>query len=171
MKAVDFIVPGIIALTAIWSMYKRVDVYDAMIAGAEDGLKIVLRIIPALIALLTAVHMMRASGALDSITSLFAPIFRFFGIPEETAPLVFIRPISGSAGLAIAADLITTYGPDSTIGRTAAVMMGSTETTFYTISVYFGSCGINKTRYAIPAALIADLTGFAAASLFTRLFF
>ena len=112
--------------------------------------------------------MLRASGAMEQLSDFLAPVTKFLGIPAETLPLVLIRPFSGSAALAVGADLMASYGVDSLIGRTAAVMLGSTETTFYTISVYFGAAGIQKTRYAIPAALIADLTGFVTASLFVR---
>ena len=115
--------------------------------------------------LLTAVHMLRASGAVELLTKWLAPAARVVGIPAETLPLVLIRPISGSAALAVGADLMAVHGPDSLIGRTAAVMLGSTETTFYTISVYFGAAGVKKTRYTVPAALIADFTGFFMASL------
>ena len=115
--------------------------------------------------------MFRASGAAELLSNLLSPLFAFFGIPPETAILVLIRPISGSAALAVGADLMAHYGVDSLIGRTAAVMLGSTETTFYTVSVYFGAAGIKKTRYTIPAALIADLTGFLVASLTVRLFY
>ena len=121
--------------------------------------------------LLTAVHMLRASGAIEILSSLLAPLFRLVGIPPETAVLVLIRPISGSAALAVGSELMAAYGPDSLIGRTVAVMLGSTETTFYTISVYFGAVGIHKTRYAVPAALFADFVGFFMASLTVRWFF
>lgn len=166
---VDLIIPLILAGTSCWALHKKTDVYSSLVAGAEEGIKVILHILPALVALLTAIHMLRASGALDAITAFAKPLFSFFGIPVETAPLVLIRPFSGSAALAIASDLMITYGPDSTIGRTAAVMLGSTETTFYTIAVYFGSAGIKKTRYTIPAALIADLTGFVMAALTARI--
>jgi spore maturation protein B len=108
---------------------------------------------------------------MEMLSKFCAPVFKVFGIPPETAILVLIRPISGSAALAIGTQLMTQYGVDSQIGRTVAVMLGSTETTFYTISVYFGAAGIKKTRYTIPAALIADLTGFVMASLTVRLFY
>ena len=113
--------------------------------------------------------MLQASGAMDILSNFFAPVFRIFGIPPETAILILIRPISGSAALAIGTQLMTQYGVDSEIGRTVAVMLGSTETTFYTVSVYFGAAGIQKTRYTIPAALIADFTGFLMASLTAKL--
>ena len=105
------------------------------------------------------------------LSQVLAPLFSLFGIPPETAPLVLIRPISGSAALAVGTELMARYGVDSQIGRTAAVMLGSTETTFYTISVYFGAAGISKTRYTIPAALFADFVGFFAASWTVRLLF
>ena len=125
----------------------------------------------ALVLLLTAVHMLRASGAVALLSGFFAPVFSFFGIPPETAMLVLIRPISGSAALAVGAELMAQYGVDSQIGRTAAVMLGSTETTFYTISVYFGAAGIKKTRYTLPAALFADFVGFLMASWTVKWFF
>ena len=118
-----------------------------------------------------SLSMLRASGAVETMSRFFQPVFSFLGIPAETAILVLIRPLSGSAALAIGAELMGQYGVDSEIGRTVAVMLGSTETTFYTISVYFGAAGIQKTRYTIPAALIADFTGFLMASLTVRWLF
>lgn len=168
---VDYIVPLLLCGTALFALGKKENVYGLLLEGAENGLKTLYSIVPALIALLTAVHMLRASGAISALSGFLAPFFSFFGIPPETAPLVLVRPISGSAALAVGADLMAEYGPDSLIGRTAAIMLGSTETTFYTISVYFGAAGIKRTRYAIPAALFADFTGFFAASLTARLFF
>ena len=168
---VNLLMPGIIALTALWGMVKRVDVYDALVAGAGEGLGVLIRIVPPMIGLLTAVYMLRASGALELAARALGPALELLGIPPETVALLLVRPISGSAALGVGAELISTYGPDSAVGRTAAVMLGSTETTFYTIAVYFGAAGINKTRYAVPAALCADLVGFAAAALAVRLFF
>ena len=156
---------------AIYASGKKVDVYAALTHGAEEGLSVLLRIVPALVALLTAVSMFRASGAAELLTALFAPLLELVGIPAETAPLLLIRPVSGSGALAIGTDLMTSHGPDSYIGRVAAVMLGSTETTFYTIAVYFGSAGIRRTRHAIPAALAADLAGFAASAWAVRLLF
>ena len=167
----DYIVPLILLLTAALALRKRENAYSLMLEGAADGLMLMVSILPALIYLLTAVHMLRASGAADILSRCFAPLFSLFGIPPETALLVFIRPISGSAALAVGAELMAEYGVDSLIGRTAAVMLGSTETTFYTISVYFGAAGIQKTRYTIPAALFADLVGFTMASWTVRLFY
>lgn len=167
----DYIVPGTLLLSALLALRKKENAYDLLLEGAAEGLKLLISILPALVLLLTAVYMLRASGAVELLSRLVAPIFSFFGIPPETAMLVLIRPISGSAALAVGADLMAQYGVDSTIGRTVAVMLGSTETTFYTISVYFGAAGIKKTRYTVPAALFADLVGFFTASWTVRLFF
>ena len=167
----DYIVPGTLLLSALLALRKKKNAYDLLLEGAAEGLKLLISILPALVLLLTAVYMLRASGAVELLSRLVAPIFSFFGIPPETAMLVLIRPISGSAALAVGADLMAQYGVDSTIGRTVAVMLGSTETTFYTISVYFGAAGIKKTRYTVPAALFADLVGFFTASWTVRLFF
>lgn len=167
----DYIVPLLLAIIAIVSLRKRENAYDLMVDGAREGFRLLLSIAPALIVLLSAVGMLRASGALETISRLITPALGLLGIPAETVLLMLVRPISGSAALAIGAELIAAHGPDSLVGRTAAVMLGSTETTFYTISVYFGAWGIQKTRYAVPAALIADLTGFLAASWTVRLFY
>lgn len=123
------------------------------------------------VGLLTAVSMFRASGAMDALARLCAPVLNLLGIPAETVPLMLVRPVSGSGALAVASDLMASHGPDSYIGRVAAVMLGSTETTFYTIAVYFGSAGIVRTRHTVPAALAADLTGFLTAALTVRLLF
>ena len=167
----DYLIPGILLAAALTALRKKENVYDILLQGASEGLKLLVSILPALILLLTAVHMLKASGAVEMLSALLSPLFSLFGIPPETAMLVLIRPISGSAALAVGADLMAQYGVDSLVGRTAAVMLGSTETTFYTISVYFGAAGIQKTRYCIPAALFADFVGFFMASLTVRLFF
>ena len=165
----DYIVPGLLLIASLLALRKKENAYDCLLNGASDGLKLLATILPTLVVLLTAVHMLRASGAVEILTDFAAPLFSFFGIPPETAMLVVIRPISGSAALAVGTDLMAAYGVDSLIGRTAAVMLGSTETTFYTISVYFGAAGIQKTRYTIPAALFADFVGFLMASWTVRL--
>ena len=161
----DYIVPGLLFAAAAATLRKKENAYDLMLQGASDGLKLMVSLIPSLILLLTAVSMLRSSGAVEILSRWLSPFFNLLGIPPETAMLVLIRPISGSAALAVGADLMVEHGVDSQIGRTVAVMLGSTETTFYTISVYFGAAGIKNTRYTIPAALIADLTGFVMASL------
>ena len=165
----DYIVPILLLGASLFALRKQENSYDLLLSGAADGLKLLLTLVPTLILLLTAVTMLRESGAMEVISAFLSPAFRFVGIPPETAMLVLIRPISGSAALAIGADLMAQHGVDSVIGRTVAVMLGSTETTFYTISVYFGAAGIKKTRYTLPAALFADFVGFFMASLTVRL--
>ena len=167
----DYLVPLLLLAVSCFALRKTDNLYACLLEGCADGLKLLMTLIPALVVLLTAVSMLRASGAMGILTELLAPIFSLLGIPKETALLVLIRPISGSAALAAGAELMAQYGADSRIGRTAAVMLGSTETTFYVLSLYCGTLGIRKTRYAVPAALIADLTGFVCASLSVRLFF
>lgn len=171
MNLSSLVVPLLLALTAAYGLGKRVDVYAALTRGAQEGLAVLLRIVPALVGLLTAVSMLRASGAMEYLSTLCAPVLDLLGIPPETAPLMLVRPVSGSGALAVGSELMAAHGPDSYIGRVAAVMLGSTETTFYTIAVYFGAAGIHKTRHTIPAALTADLAGFAASALAVRLFF
>ena len=169
MSLTTLVVPVILCFTACFAMHRRIDVYSALTKGAEEGLTVLLHILPSLIGLLTAVSMFRASGAMEFLGALLAPALDMLGIPTETAPLLFIRPISGSGALAVGSEIMETYGPDSYIGRVAAVMLGSSETTFYTIAIYYGSAGIVKTRYTIPAALCADLVMFWASAFAVRL--
>ena len=171
MSALTMLVPLLLGAVAIWGSARRVDVFEALTTGAGEGIQILLRILPSLVALLTAVYMLRASGALELAAQALAPVLEAVGIPPETVALILVRPVSGSAALGVGAELMENYGPDSFIGRTAAVMLGSTETTFYTIAVYFGAVGVRRTRYAIPAALCADAAGFLAAAFSVRLFF
>lgn len=169
MNLFTLIVPLIFAFISLYATMKKVDLYSAFIQGAGDGLLVVWRMLPPLIGLLTGISMVRASGMLDLLAQI--EIFEKIGLSSELLPLMLIRPLSGAGALSVGAELMETYGPDSTLGRTASVMLGSTETTFYTITVYFGACGITKTRYAIPAALCADLMGFIMAILTVSWFF
>lgn len=165
----DYIIPLLLALIGIVALWKQEDAYTLMVSGAGEGLRLMANIVPSLVVLLTGISMLRASGALDLLAEFLSPVLGWLGIPAETVMLMLIRPFSGSAALAVGAELIAAHGPDSPVGRTAAVMLGSTETTFYTVSVYFGACGIEKTRYAVPAALAADLVGFLAAAWSVRI--
>ncbi len=160
----DYLVPGLMLGVSLLALRRQEDVYGALLSGAAEGLGLLKTILPSLVVLLTAVTMLRQSGAMELLGGILSPVLQTFGIPPETALLVLIRPISGSAALAVGAQLMADYGPDSLVGTTAAVMLGSTETTFYTISVYFGTAGIRKTRYTVIAALFADFVGFLAAS-------
>lgn len=167
----EIVVPLLLVFVCVWSLRKKEDFYSQLVLGAQDGLRLLFSVIPSLVVLMSAVSMLRASGLIDRLSVFLAPACRLFGIPPEVVPLMLIRPVSGSAALAVGAELMRAHGVDSLVGRTAAVMLGSTETTFYTVSVYFGAAGIRKTRHTIPAALIADLSGFLAAALCARFLF
>lgn len=167
----DLLVPCLFLGICCYAMAGKRDVYSLMVTGAAEGLQTIKTIAPSLIILLAVLGMFRASGAMDELTRLLTPVCRIVGIPPQTVPLIVIRPFSGSAGLAVGSEIIAAYGPDSEIGRIAAVMLGSTETTFYTISVYFGAAKIRRTRHTVIAALIADLVGFLAAALSVKLLF
>ena len=167
----DLLIPLLLIFVSVYALQKKQDVYAPLVAGAQDGLRLLMSIAPALVVLLTAVSMLRASGFFDLMSQFLAPACALVGIPPELVPLMLIRPFSGSAALAVGAELMREHGVNSLVGRTAAVMLGSSETTFYTIGVYFGAAGVKKTRYTVPAAIVADLTGFFMASLSVRLFF
>lgn len=167
----DFLIPALFCVTALFALTRRVDVYAALTKGAEEGLTVLLHILPSLVALLSAVHMFRASGAMEAFASFLSPALELLGIPPECAPLLLIRPVSGGGALAVGTELMEAHGVDSLIGRTAAVMLGSSETTFYVIAVYLGAAGIFKTRYTIPAALLADLVMFVTSAAAVRLLF
>ncbi|WP_010681081.1 spore maturation protein [Acetivibrio cellulolyticus] len=153
----SYAIPTIFLVILAAGMYKEIKVYDVFVEGAKEGISTVLRIIPPLVGLMVAIGVFRASGALDLIVFAVKPVTNLLRIPSETVPLVFLRPISGSASLALVSDLLKTYGPDSFIGRLASTLMGSTETIFYTLAVYFGSVGIKNIRFTLVAALVADL--------------
>ncbi len=159
----SYAIPTILLVILAAGMYREIKVYDVFVEGAKEGISTVLRIIPPLVGLMVAIGVFRASGALDLIVYAVRPVTNFLRIPSETVPLVFLRPISGSASLALVSDLFKTYGPDSFIGRLASTLMGSTETIFYTLAVYFGSVGIKNIRFTLVAALVADLASVIAA--------
>ena len=165
------LLPGILLLAALSVLLRGRPLYGPLTEGFREGLGTLLRIFPPVAATLTAAAMFRASGGLEALTDLLAPALQALGIPPETAPLMLLRPLSGSGALALGAELMERLGPDSPAGRMAAVMLGSTETTFYTVSVYFAAAGVRRTKHAIPAALAADLIGFLCAGIFVRLFF
>ena len=148
---------------------RGVDVYGAMQEGVKKGLKVCVQILPALLVLLPALRMLRASGLTDRLSAVLAPLCSRLGIPPETALLMLLRPLSGSGAMAAASELIGRHGPDSLIGRTAAVMLGSSETTLYVTAVYFSAAGVKKSRWAIPAALCADLCCFLSSAWLCRL--
>lgn len=171
MSISELVIPVLLCAAGVYGAHRRVDVYGALTKGAEEGLTVLLRILPSLVGLLAAVYMFRASGAMDWLARLLAPLLAALGIPPECAPLLLIRPISGSGALAVGSELMEQSGVESYAGRVAAVMLGSSETTFYTVAVYYGAAGITKTRYTIPAALVADAVMFLMSAFAVRLFF
>lgn len=160
----QYAVPVIMLLIILAGALKDVKVYDTFVEGAKDGINTVIRIIPTLVGLMTAVGVFKASGALDMVVFAFKPIFGLIGVPAGAIPLAIMRPVSGSASLAMLSDILGSYGPDSYTGRVVSTMMGSTETIFYTLTVYFGSIGIKNIRFTLVAALLADLVSVTAAS-------
>jgi len=166
-----FVIPVFIVFVLGYGFYKGVPVYEEFIEGAKEGFTTVVRILPYLTAMLVAIGVFRTSGAMELLISVLAPVTGWLGISPELLPLALLRPMSGSASAGLLAELLKTNGPDSIIGRTASTMMGSTETTFYTISVYLGSVGIKKTRYILAAGLMADLAAFAASIAICKLVF
>jgi len=157
------VLPVIIVLIPLYGLIKKVNVYEEFVEGAKEGFQIGVRIIPYLVAILFAIGMFRASGAMDWLVTLLDPVFSFVGFPVEVLPMAIMRPLTGSGSVGVMADLIAAYGEDSLIVKMAGTMFGSTETTFYVIAVYFGAVGIRKVRYAVQAGLIADLAGVIAA--------
>ena len=167
----DWVIPSIVFLTVIIGYIKGVDVFSEFVTGAKSGIATAFRIIPSLVALIVAVGVFSASGALDLLTCALEPLTSMVGLPSPVVPLALLRPISGGGAMAILTDILSRYGPDSIIGRMASVMEGSSETTFYTIAVYFGATSIKNTRHTLAASLTADVTGFLASAFFVRLLF
>ncbi|MBB6735817.1 spore maturation protein [Cohnella zeiphila] len=156
-------VPMMIVLIPLYAAYRKVPVYETFVDGAKDGFQTAIGIIPHLVGMMTAISMFRASGAMDAMLGLVRPLFERIGIPGEVLPLGMLRPITGAGSLAYATDLIKTHGPDSMIARIASTIQGSTDTTLYVLTVYFGAVGIRKSRYALKVGLFSDAVGFFAA--------
>ncbi len=164
-------VPLLVAGIPLYALTRKVDVYAAFLEGAKAGFETGVRIVPPLVAVLVALGMLRASGALDAAARALAPLLGPIGLPASVLPLVVIRPLSGGAALGVVGDVLRSEGPDSYAGRLVSVMCGSTETTFYVLAVYFGAAGITRYRHALPAALLADLAGMTTAVVVVRLLF
>ncbi|WP_449620288.1 spore maturation protein [Robertmurraya sp. Marseille-Q9965] len=164
-------IPVLIGLILIYGTFKKVPTYESFTEGGKEGIKIAVSIIPFLVGMLVAISVFRASGALDFLMGFIRPVLEAIGVPAEIAPLAFIRPISGTAALGLTSDLMATHGPDSFIGRLAATIQGSTDTTFYVLTVYFGAVGIKKMGDALKVGLLADLVGITAAIIVVTLVF
>ncbi|MBU1298247.1 MAG: spore maturation protein [Bacteroidetes bacterium] len=152
-------IPAIILFIVTYGAIKKVKIYETFVEGAKEGFNVGVRIIPYLVAMLVAIGIFRASGAMNILAWLVSPITLLIGMPAEALPMAIMRPLSGSGALGVMSEIIKTHGADSLIGRMVSVMMGSGETTFYVLAVYFGSVGISETRHAVPAGIIADIVG------------
>jgi len=164
-------IPLVLVLFLGWGLLKKVKVYEVFVEGAKDGFNVAIRIIPYLVAMLAAIGIFRASGAMEILTSMLAPVTSLIGMPPETLPMALMRPLSGSGSLGIMTELMKVHGPDSLIGILASTMFGSSETTFYVLAVYFGSVNIRNTRHAVPTGIIADIAGMLAAVWIVNLLF
>jgi spore maturation protein B len=164
-------IPAIIFFFLLWGVVKKVKVYESFVEGAKEGFNVAIRIIPYLVAMLVAIGIFRASGAMDYLTVALNPITSFIGFPAEALPMALMRPLSGSGSLGIMAELMKVYGPDSFIGVLASTIYGSTETTFYVLAVYFGSVSIKRVRHSLAAGLLADVAGILGALFVCRLLF
>ena len=164
-------IPLVVAGVPLYALTRKVKVYSVFVEGAKEGFQVAVRVIPPLVAVVVALGMLRASGAMDGLAALLAPLTSRIGIPASVLPMVLVRPLSGGAALGVVADVLRSEGSDSYAGRLASVMAGSTETTFYVLAVYFGAVGVSRYRQALPAALLADLAGFAASVVAVRFLF
>jgi spore maturation protein B len=165
--AIPLLIFTIVAIAAI----RKVKVYEEFVEGAKDGFGVAIRIIPYLVAMLVAIAMFRASGAMDFLTTALAPITNAIGFPSELFPLAVVRNLSGSGSLGLMTDIVKNYGPESFIGRLASTMMGSHETTFYVLAVYFGSVGVKRVRHAAIAGIFADMVSVVASVILVRMLF
>ena len=164
-------IPGLALLIVVYGAVKKVKIYETFVEGAKEGFNVGVRIIPYLVAMLVAIGIFRASGAMEILASLLSPLTKLIGMPAEALPMAIIRPLSGSGALGVTSEIIKAHGPDSLIGRMVSVMMGSTETTFYVLAVYFGAVGITKTRQAVPAGIVADIAAVLISVWITNLIF
>jgi spore maturation protein B len=150
-------IPALVLFVVVYGALKKVKIYEAFVEGAKEGFNVGVRIIPYLVAMLVAIGIFRTGGAMGILSSILAPLTTLVGMPPEALPMALIRPLSGSGALGVMSEMIKTHGPDSLIGRMVSVMMGSSETTFYVLAVYFGSVGISRTRQAVPAGIVVDI--------------
>lgn len=164
-------IPVIVVFIPLYAAYRKVPVYESFVEGAKDGFDTAIRIIPTLVGMMVAISVFRASGAMDFVIGWLKPLCAALGIPSEVLPLALLRPITGAGSLAFTTDLIQQFGPDSMIGRIASTIQGSTDTTLYVITVYFGAVGIRKASYALKVGLISDAVGFIASIVICYLVF
>lgn len=156
-------IPFLIAFIPLYGWLKGVSIFDAFAEGAQEGFQMAIRMIPFLVGILVAINIFQVSGAMDTVIGMLSTPLSYVGVPAAVVPLILLRPLSGGAALGVATSILQHYGPDSFVGKLASTLQGSTDTTFYVITLYFGSIAVQKTRYALTVALIADLAGFVAA--------
>lgn len=171
MEISKYIIPSLIFIVILSGIYRKTDIYNDFILGAENGARTVISIFPNILAITIGISMLQASGFTEIATDFLSPILNFIGMPPGVLTLALFRPLSGSASLSVVEDIFRTFGADSENGLISSVMMGSTETTFYTVALYFGSCGIKNIRHTLFAALAADIAGIVSSILITRIYF
>ncbi|NLT19993.1 MAG: spore maturation protein [Syntrophomonadaceae bacterium] len=164
-------IPFLLLTVPIYGFIKKVPVYESFVEGAQEGFTTAIKIIPFLVGMMVSISVFRASGAMEYLTQILSPVTNYLGAPAEVLPLAIMRPLSGSGVLGMATELMRVYGPDSLIGRIASTMQGTTDTTFFVLTVYFGAVGIKKFRYAVVTGLTADITGFIASVYICNLLF
>jgi spore maturation protein B len=164
-------IPALVLCVVVYGVIRKVRIYEAFVEGAKEGFQVGVRIIPYLVAMLVAIGVFRAGGAMDFLTTILSPVTSWIGMPPQAVPMALMRPLSGSGALGVMSESIQAHGPDSLIGRLVAVMMGSGETTFYVLAVYFGSVSISRTRHAVPAGIVADLASILASVWLVNLIF
>lgn len=167
---IKYFIPSVVVLIIIYGLYKKVDIFDIFLIGVKEGMKTAVNLFPTLFTMILAINVFVGSGIINNISSFFKPFLSSIGFPTEVLPLAILRPISGSSSLAILNDILSKYGPDSFIGRVSSVMQGSTDTTIYIISMYFGSIGVKKTKYALVVGLLADLISVILSITMVKLF-
>lgn len=170
MSFTSYIIPAVVAVVFTYGLYKKVDIFEEFMAGAAENIKVSFDIMPALIILVTCISMLSSSGVISFFTGVLAPAAEALGFPPECLPLTILRPLSGSGALAMYESIISQYSPDSFAGRVASVIMGSTETTFYTVAVYYGAAKVKNIRHTLICAVAADITGFIVSCTAVRLF-
>lgn len=166
-----WLIPLFIMLVLIVATWKRIPSYELFVEGGKEGVKMAFTLLPFLVGMIVSISILRSSGALEAFINLLSPILTFFGVPPEIIPLALVRPISGTAALGMTSEIISNYGPDSFLGSLASTMQGSTDTTLYILTIYFGAIGIKKMRYALKVGLLADLVGIIASIIIVTLIF
>lgn len=167
----DFVMPAFACVVVIFGLFKRIPVFDVFLKGAKEGIVLLYNIAPTIIGLVFAIDLLRSSGAVDAICNIIAPVAEFMGFPKEIVPMVLLRPVSGSGSTALLTSLYQDCGPDSFAGRVASVLAGSSETTFYAITMYYGCIKVKNTRHTLFSALMADLTAAVMSVITVRIFF